>query len=70
MATSGNSRNLHKYNMAARTHLENNFPATYIKMIYNSIIWGFRYAESISNVKFSILGQRHVKIKMTVQRHL
>ena len=28
------------------------------------------YAESISDVKFSISGQGYVKIKMAVQRHL
>ena len=33
-------------------------------------LWGFRYAESTSDVNFSILGQGHVNIKMSVQRHI
>jgi len=39
-------------------------------MYKTTLLWVFRYAESISDVKSSISGQGHVKIKMAVQRHL
>jgi len=65
MATLGNSRNQHT------SIWKNNCSANYLRMMYKtSFLWGFGYAESISDVKFSFSGQSYVKIKMSVQRHL
>ena len=64
MATLGNSRHLHKSKMAARTRLEINCWANYLRMMYKTSVKGFRYAEFISDIIFLISGQGYIKIHL------